>query len=97
VSAVGKKTGMHIIASGRVQGVGYRYYCMETARSLGLKGWVMNMNDGSVELEVTGEEDVIKKFIAEITRTDRTFSVSGFVTEETGPDKEYKDFTIKFH
>jgi acylphosphatase len=97
VSSVGKKTGIHIIASGRVQGVGYRYYCMETARSLGLKGWVMNRNDGSVEMEVTGGQEIIKKFIEEITRTDGTFLVSGFVTEETGADKGYKDFTIKFY
>jgi acylphosphatase len=92
-----KNTGMHIIASGRVQGVGYRYYCMETARSMGLKGWVMNRDDGSVEMEVTGEESAIKKFIAEVTRTDRSFTISDFVMEETGADKGYKDFMIKFY
>jgi acylphosphatase len=91
-----KITGMHITASGRVQGVGYRYYCLETARSMGLKGWVMNKDDGSVEMEVTGEREKIKRFMAEITRTDRTFSVSDFIAEETG-DKGYREFTIKFY
>lgn len=92
-----KSAGLHIIASGRVQGVGYRYYCLETAHALGVKGWVMNRDDGDVELEVFGEKEVIDKFTAEITRTDRTFSVSGFTTEEIPAGKGYKDFTIKFY
>ena len=92
-----KKTGMHIITSGRVQGVGYRYYALETARSLGLSGWVMNKDDGKVEMEVFGEEGKIQEFIAEMTRTDRTFAAEDFVSEDIGFDTGYKDFTIKFY
>ena len=46
----------HIIVTGRVQGVCYRYFCQEMAETLSLTGWVRNLPDGSVELEVQGKE-----------------------------------------
>ena len=44
----------HVIFSGRVQGVGFRYQAMYAARSFGLTGWVENLPDGTVEMEVQG-------------------------------------------
>ena len=44
----------HIIFHGRVQGVGFRYQAMYAARSFDLTGWVENLPDGSVEMEVQG-------------------------------------------
>jgi acylphosphatase len=48
------KERWHLIVSGQVQGVGYRQACCEQARRMGLGGWVRNLSDGSVELEVEG-------------------------------------------
>ena len=45
----------HIIFRGRVQGVGFRYYSVHKARQLGLTGWVENLYDGSVEMEIQGD------------------------------------------
>ncbi|HEX2447753.1 MAG TPA: acylphosphatase [Methyloceanibacter sp.] len=44
---------------GRVQGVYYRAWTYETARSLGLDGWVKNMSDGSVQAVFSGSPDVV--------------------------------------
>ena len=44
----------HIIFSGRVQGVGFRYQATYAAKRVGLTGWVENLPDGSVEMEVQG-------------------------------------------
>src|SRR3546814_19046733 len=48
---------------GRVQGVFYRNWAVETARGLGLAGWVRNRMDGSVEALVEGSQDGVERFI----------------------------------
>ena len=44
----------HILVSGRVQGVGFRYRTYYLAQNLGLTGWVQNLEDGRVEMELQG-------------------------------------------
>ena len=41
----------HIVVTGLVQGVGFRYFTVTQARRLGVQGWVRNCRDGSVELK----------------------------------------------
>ena len=50
-----KEIRKHLIFSGRVQGVGFRYRAMNIAQMLGLTGWVKNRWDGKVEMEVQGK------------------------------------------
>lgn len=52
--------------SGRVQGVGFRWFTREKARRWGLAGWVRNRPDGSVEILVEGSTESIRGFIAMI-------------------------------
>ena len=49
--------------AGRVQGVGYRLWAIDTAVSLGLRGWVRNRADGAVELLASGTEDAVAAMI----------------------------------
>ena len=49
--------------TGRVQGVGYRFWAMRTAERLGLRGWVRNRSDGSVEALVTGPPQAVAAMI----------------------------------
>ena len=53
----------HILFYGRVQGVGFRYHATYKASLLGLTGWVRNLEDGSVEMEVQGSPDQISELI----------------------------------
>src|SRR5262245_15024954 len=50
---------------GRVQGVGYRAWAMQTARRYKLIGWVRNLDDGSVEAHVRGPREAIAAFMAD--------------------------------
>ena len=52
-----KQIRRHIYFSGRVQEVGFRFTACLLARRLGLTGWVKNLWDGRVEMEVQGTED----------------------------------------
>lgn len=51
-----------IRVSGRVQGVGYRFFAEDAAQALGITGWVQNQFDGSVELEAQGEGPAVEAF-----------------------------------
>ena len=53
----------HILFYGRVQGGGFRYHATYKASLLGLTGWVRNLEDGSVEMEVQGSPDQINELI----------------------------------
>lgn len=48
---------------GRVQGVGYRVWATRVAAEIGLRGWVRNRADGTVEMLVTGRDDAIAAMI----------------------------------
>ena len=52
-----------IKVAGKVQGVGFRFYTNKKAKELGVNGFVKNMRDGSVYIEVEGEEEKIDEFI----------------------------------
>ena len=58
------KIRKHIIFYGRVQGVGFRWHAVNFANSAGLTGWVQNLEDGTVEMEVQGAEEKIDRLVA---------------------------------
>ena len=51
---------LRAVVRGRVQGVGFRWFVREAARSLDLAGWVMNRRDGGVEVEAEGTPEAIQ-------------------------------------
>ena len=53
---------MHVVVSGRVQGVGFRWFVRETAIDLGLAGWVRNRPDGNVEVAADGDDASVSRF-----------------------------------
>ncbi len=54
---------LNIKVSGRVQGVGFRYFAKCQAEKLDIKGFVQNQSDGSVYLEVEQEAEILDKFL----------------------------------
>jgi acylphosphatase len=55
---------VHMVVTGRVQGVGFRYSTVREARRRGVRGWVRNAVDGTVEITAEGDETTLREFAA---------------------------------
>ncbi len=66
--------------TGRVQGVGFRYQALQVARGFDVSGWVQNLADGRVLLEVEGAAGEVRDFVAAVQER-----MTGYIrqTEET--------------
>lgn len=62
---------LHLVITGRVQGVGFRWYVREAAERLGLSGWVRNRADGSVEVAVDGSPAAQEQLVTVMRRGPR--------------------------
>jgi acylphosphatase len=59
-----ERARVHLVVSGTVQGVSFRYYTAEEARRLRVAGWVRNRADGLVEVEAEGERPALEALVA---------------------------------
>ncbi len=87
------KIRKHMVFSGQVQGVGFRYRAYIIAREIGLTGWVMNLDDGRVEMEVQGRDEEILQLTTRL-RTSRWIEITG-LEEEQLPLLREKGFKIR--
>ena len=82
-------------AEGRVQGVGFRFFVQQNALDLGLCGWVRNMEDGFVTMEVQGAAEAVEALWNRIWQGNGYIRVSGLVTEARETADE-QDFVIRY-
>ncbi|MGQ0712423.1 MAG: acylphosphatase [Gemmatimonadaceae bacterium] len=81
--------------AGRVQGVGFRWFVREAARRRGVAGWVRNRPDGTVELEVSGNEASLRELIVALRAGPPGARVDEVREEErAGSEKLPHPFTI---
>ena len=86
----------YIIAEGRVQGVGFRFFCTMNARTLDLTGWIRNMDNGMVEMEVQGEEYSLQKFISTIKKGNRFIRVDELYQKKIDVLPQERTFTERY-
>ena len=76
----------HLLITGRVQGVGFRFYTQRKARELGLTGWVRNCRDGSVEAVIQGTAEAVETLIAWARRGPPSAVVAAVRVTDTSGD-----------
>jgi acylphosphatase len=59
---------LQVLYEGNVQGVGFRWSVRHSAKGFDVTGWVRNLADGRVELQVSGEENEVRAFLDQIAR-----------------------------
>jgi acylphosphatase len=89
------KKQLHLIYSGRVQGVGFRYTVLDIARQQKIGGWVKNLDYGRVEVVAEASEDALNNFLQSINQ-----QFSGYIkdldTTWLPANGELNVFEIKF-
>jgi len=79
---------------GRVQGVGFRYFMEQAASGLGLRGWVRNLDDGSVEVYAAGAVSELAELGGLLWKGPRWAEVRG-VDESEVPLEDHHGFFVR--
>jgi acylphosphatase len=85
----------HLRVHGLVQGVGFRYFIFERAKTLGITGYARNLFSGDVEIEVEGDRSLLEEFIKEVRVGPRAARVTGIEIQWLNYDGSFRDFTIR--
>lgn len=91
-----REVEVHVIVTGRVQGVNYRWALREQARARGVRGWVRNRPDGSVEAVLQGPEADVNAILAWMQRGPPGAAVAEVRVQPTEPQERYTGFSIRF-
>lgn len=77
-------SALRLVVSGRVQGVGYRAFAVETARALGIDGWVRNRRDGTVEILIDALAPHVERFVDACRQGPPLADVKSIARERSG-------------
>ena len=86
---------VHLIVSGRVQGVWYRSSTQEKAQQLGLTGWVRNVPGGQVEIVAEGKVNSVDTLVSWASRGPSLARVDHLKVEEEAYAGEFEDFGVR--
>ena len=82
------QASVHMRVQGLVQGVGFRWYVARHAQALGLRGYVANLYDGTVDIEATGDRSLLEQLIREVKVGPRSAHVTDLHLEWRDPPPE---------
>jgi acylphosphatase len=86
----------HAIVSGRVQGVGFRFFAIREGRALGIRGTVANRPDGSVEVVAEGDAARLAALLAWLQKGPPGARVREVQVQWIAPSDTYTDFDVAF-
>lgn len=90
------KIARQFIVSGKVQGVGFRFFAIRAAQRLGVVGNVKNLPDGRVEAIAEGTPEALAEFRAELWRGPAYSRVTAIDEADIKPTGRYKSFDVEY-
>ncbi|MBM3144107.1 MAG: acylphosphatase [Chloroflexi bacterium] len=90
-----KQVRLHARVEGRVQGVGFRYFVLDTAQPLGITGWVRNRWDGAVEVLAEGRREDLDTLLEALRRGPRRYTTTKVEHEWLDATEELPPFSIR--
>lgn len=85
---------VHILISGHVQGVGFRFTASHVAKRLAVTGWVKNQHDGKVEIIAEGNQQQLAQLIEWAEQGPQYATVDSVITDYSTASDEFIDFLI---
>jgi acylphosphatase len=83
------------LVTGRVQGVGFRWYVEREARLLGVGGWVRNRDDGAVEVLASGTNAQLGSLYDRLREGPRAARIEQVEVDDAAPFRGYQTFQIE--
>ena len=85
---------MNMVITGKVQGVGFRYFVLRQAQELGIYGWVSNKSNGDVEALAQGDKEDLDQFIAKVKQGSAFSRVDDVILNWDDGQENYTSFEI---
>jgi acylphosphatase len=89
------RVARRLIISGRVQGVGFRYFTYEAASHEGVTGWVRNLPDGCVEAYIEGDAEAVTRVERAVRRGPPGARVDDVQADDEPPTGAYARFEVR--
>ncbi len=86
---------INAIVSGRVHGVGFRYFVLRVADKLGVTGWVRNLGNGDVQVVAQGSAELLEQLLLQLRQGPRAAYVQNVSVEWGEPDPHLDSFELK--
>jgi acylphosphatase len=86
---------VHVVVSGLVQGVGFRYFIYHKAIDLTLAGYVRNLFSGDVEIEAEGDRSLVEEFIKQVKVGPRAANVTDIKIEWIKCTETHSGFEVR--
>jgi acylphosphatase len=83
------------LITGRVQGVGFRYFAHDVASREGVHGWAKNLPDGRVEISAEGEREAMERFERQIRHGPPSARVTSVETDDSIPTGTDYGFSVR--